>query len=137
MPSASDVHVGQQIAPHVIDRVDPLRMKTVAALLDDPVPLHFDIGAVEDLGLGNRLINQGPINVAYLLEMVSRFAGGHDRIRTFVVKLLGSVYEGERVICLGTVVAVDEEAGTATLDLEAQVESRPVLSGSAEISLAS
>ena len=135
MPSPSDLVPGQPVGPHVVDRVDSARMKTVAALLDDPVPLHFDIAKVESLGHGNRLINQGPLNVAYLMEMVSRFAGGHQKMRAFKVRLLGSVYEGDRVVCTGSVATVDAEAGTATLELEARVGETPVLTGSATIAL--
>ena len=75
------------------------------------------------------------MNVAYLLEMISRFAGGHDRLRTFEVRLLGSVYDGDRVTCTGTVAAVDGEASTATLEAEATVGSTPVLTASALIDL--
>lgn len=135
MPAPTEISVGESIGPHVILSVESQRMKTVAALLDDPVPIHFDIEATEGLGLGNRLVNQGPINVAYLLEMISRFAGGHDRIRTFEVRLLGSVYDGDRVTCTGTVTAIDRTASTATLEAEATVGSRPVLTASALIDL--
>ena len=135
MPAPTEVSVGKTFGPHVIKSVDPQRMKTVAALLDDPVPIHFDIEAVEALGLGNRLVNQGPMNVAYLLEMISRFAGGHDRIRTFEVRLLGSVYDGDRVTCTGRVSAVDSAASTASLEAEATVGSTPVLAASALIDL--
>jgi acyl dehydratase len=132
----SDIAVGQPIGPHAISSVSPHHMKTVAALLNDPVPIHFDRDAVEGLGLGNRLINQGPINVAYVLEMVSRFAGGHAHIRRFTVRLMGSVYEGDRVLCTGTVTQIDAEARSATLELQATVDSVPVLSASALVALA-
>lgn len=137
MPRADQIAAGQQIGEFVVGEVESLRMKTVAALLDDPVPLHFDIDKVEALGHGNRLLNQGPINVAYLMEMVSRFAGGHQNLRGFEVMLLGSVYEGDRVTCTGTVSAVDPDAGTATLELEAKAFDRPVLKGTAVIALES
>ena len=40
--------------------------------------LHTALSAaVEALGYGNRVLNQGPITVAFLLEAVSSFAGGH------------------------------------------------------------
>lgn len=135
MPDPHSVSPGDSLGPHVIKSVDQQRMKTVAALLDDPVPIHFDIAAVEELGLGNRMVNQGPLNVGYLLEMVSRFAGGHARLRTFEVRLLGSVYEGDRVVCTGTVTTVDLEAATATVEAQATVETTPVLTASAVIDL--
>jgi acyl dehydratase len=134
MPRLEQIAVGQQLPPFVAD-ADAQRMKTVAALLNDPVPLHFDVAAVEALGYGNRVINQGPITVSFLLESVSRFAGGHHNLRRFEVRLLGSVYAGEQVHCGGSVIAVDPEGPSAELELEARVAERPVLAASATIQL--
>lgn len=134
MPRPDRIAAGQALPPHVAEAAAP-RMKTVAALLDDPVPLHFDVEAVEALGYGNRLINQGPITVSFLLEAVSRFAGGHANLRRFEVRLLGSVYDGDRVHCGGAVSAVDPTALTAELELEARVGERQVLAATATIAL--
>lgn len=134
MPRLEQLAVGQLLPPFVAD-TDGQRMKTVAALLNDPVPLHFDVEAVEALGYGNRLLNQGPITVSFLIEAVSRFAGGHHNLRRFDVRLLGSVYDGEQVHCGGTVTAVDAEALSAELELEARVVERRVLEASATILL--
>ena len=134
MPRADQIETGQPLPPFAAS-ADGQRMKTVAALLNDPVPLHFDVAAVEALGYGNRVLNQGPITVAFLLEAVSSFAGGHQNVRRFDVRLLGSVYDGEQVICGGTVAAVDAAAGTADLELEARVAERLVLEATATIAL--
>jgi acyl dehydratase len=135
MRALSDVFEGQEVAPHVIERVGAERMKVVSALLDDPVPLHFDRARVEALGYGNRLINQGPITAGYLMEMVVRFAGGAECLRSFKVRLLGSVYEGDQVVCRGTVVGVDRAAATVEIEIEARVGVTPVLGGTAKVAL--
>ena len=53
--------VGDVIPPWVMPSVDPARMKTMAAILRDPYPVHWDRVANEALGLGGRVINQGPL----------------------------------------------------------------------------
>jgi acyl dehydratase len=135
MPTLSDLAVGQALEPLVIESVDPARMKTMAAILGDPNPIHYDVEVVQALGLGDRPVNQGPLNMAYMLELVSRAAGGPQAIRRFRARFLGNVLAGDRVVCTGTVTAVDEEAGTAELELQAAVDDRPVLGGTATISL--
>ena len=135
MATPSDVLAGRALEPLVIESVDAGHMKTMAAILGDPNPIHFDAEVVRALGLGNRPVNQGPLNMAYLLELVSRFAGGPEAIGRFRARFLGNVFAGDRVVCTGTVTEVDEAAGTAELDLQAAVGDRPVLVGSATVRL--
>lgn len=117
-------------------RVENGKMKTIAAIMRDPNPTHFDVETVRILGLGDRLLNQGPANAGYLMELVRRHAGGAANVRAFSVRYLGTVHEGDAVVCAGTVAAVDAEAKTATLELSASVDGTPVVAGSAVIALA-
>lgn len=135
MPTVTDVQPGRRLEPLVIESVDPERMKTMAAILQDPNPIHFDVEAVKALGYGDKPINQGPLNMAYLLEMVSRFAGGPANIARFSTRFLGNVFAGDRVECTGTVTAVDADAGRAELEIQAAVGDRPVLAGTATVRL--
>ena len=48
----------------------------MAAILQDPNPIHFDPGSTHALGMGDHPVNQGPTNVTWLTEFVQRFAGG-------------------------------------------------------------
>jgi acyl dehydratase len=137
MPARDDIQPGQAVEPLVVESVDPERMKTMAAILQDPNPIHFDTAAVRALGYGDQPINQGPLNMAYLLEMVSRFAGGPGAIVRFNTRFLGNVFAGDRVECTGTVAEVDAQAGEARLDIQAAVGDRPVLAGSATVRLTS
>ena len=83
---------GDELAPLVIESVSSEAMKTVAALLHDPNPIHFDVAAVRALGLGDRPVNQGPSNMAYVVSMLARSAGGPERIRRLRVRFLGNVF---------------------------------------------
>lgn len=128
--SIANVEVGTQLDPLVIESVDPEKMKLMAALLNDPNPIHFDVSTVRELGMGDRVINQGPSNLSYVLNMVTRWSGGVETLRSVELRLLGNVYAGERVECRGEVVAVDRTAGLATLSVVAEAAGRPVVNGS-------
>ena len=126
---------GDELEPYVVAAVEPAHMRTMAALLDDPVPIHFDVEAVRRLGLGDRLVNQGPINAGYLLNAVIAWTGDAGAVRRFRCRLLGNVFAGERVECRGTVSAVDAERGVFEVDLRGDADGRPVLAGEATLAL--
>jgi acyl dehydratase len=131
----SPLEPGAALQPVVIESVDPGPMKTMAMLLRDPNPIHWDVGVVRKLGLGDQPVNQGPINVGYLMELAVRAGGGPQHVRRFGVRFVGNVFAGDRVVCSGTVSAVDSDAGTAELELTAAVDDRPVLAGTATVDL--
>jgi acyl dehydratase len=120
---------GTELPPLVVEHVDPEKMKLMAALLRDPNPIHFDADTVRALGLGDRVVNQGPSNLSYLIEMVTRWTGGVAAIRSIDVRFLGNVFAGDRVECHGTVASVDPETGEATVDVRATANGAPVIQG--------
>jgi acyl dehydratase len=124
-----------ELPAFVVDEVDVQRMKTMAALLDDPNPIHFDTDVVVALGYGDAPINQGPTTMAYMMNvLISAF--GIAAVRRFECRFMGNVFAGERVECRGTVTAVDEAAQTAQIELSAVAGERQVLGGAATISTA-
>ena len=135
MPRPDTLKPGQTLAPYLVESVSPEPMKTMAAILDDPNPIHFDVASVRALGLGERPINQGPSNLGYLMEMLVELAGSAERVRRVRVRFLGNVFAGERVECSGIVVSVDAGEGLAQLEVQASADGRPVLAGTAVIAL--
>jgi acyl dehydratase len=129
------LEIGQPLAPLLI-RVETGPMKTMAVLLRDPNPIHWDVKTVQRLGLGDRAINQGPINVGYLSRLAGEAAGGVERVQRITIRFLGNVYAGNEVLCTGRVVGVEPTAGVAHLDLKADVDGRAVLTAKATVSLA-
>ena len=121
---------GEQLDPLDVGPVRQDDMRVIAALLRDPNPIHFDTGATRALGLGDRTINQGALNVSYLLRFVTAVSDRHTVTR-LRVRLAANVYEADVVRCFGTVTAVDESAGTAEIELRAAVGERTVLTGTA------
>lgn len=127
---------GDELAPLVIESVSSEAMKTVAALLHDPNPIHFDVAAVRALGLGDRPVNQGPSNMAYVVSMLARSAGGPERIRRLRVRFLGNVLAGDRLVAGGTVAAVGDQDGERVAQVDVWLERGSgdrVLEGSATV----
>ena len=126
------------VIPALEVEVDPEKMKVMAALLADPNPIHFDTRALARLGLEERPVNQGPLNMGYLQTMLARWAGGRDRLLTFKVRFQGNVLGGDRVRAHGVVTEVrDTERGrVASCDITLEVVGGAVaLSGTADVLL--
>src|SRR5690606_30435151 len=65
------IEPGTRLPDWDVPAVDAGRMKTTAALLRDPTPIHWDPAVLRELGMGERPINQGPLNMAYVMNMLA------------------------------------------------------------------
>jgi len=117
------VAVGDRIPEWVMSSVSAARMCTMAAILRDPNPIHWDRDAVDSLtlGLGKRTINQGPLGLSYMINMLHAWAGS-DSIRRIVMRFPQVVLDGERVIARGEITAVREEQGIVLADCKIWLE---------------
>ncbi len=98
--------VGDALPPFVVESASPDAMKQWAVFLADPNPIHLDVEVVKAKGLGDKRINQGPMNVAFMMNMLmAAFPGG--RIEAMDSRFLDNVYEGDRLTASGTVVAIE------------------------------
>lgn len=114
-----DVGVGTRIPPRVVERVGAAEMKTMAALLQDPNPIHWDPAATHALGMGERAVNQGPINMAYVINaLVSWMGNDPSRLRAITLRFMTNVYEGDRVEAGGTVTGVRDVNGERLADCD-------------------
>jgi acyl dehydratase len=115
--------VGDRIPEWVMDKVSPERMCTMAAILRDPNPIHWDRDAVDamPLGLGKRTINQGPLGLSYIVNMLHAWAGP-DCLRRLVMKFPQVVLDGERVIARGTISALREEGDMQLVECKVWLE---------------
>ena len=93
---------GQDLPPFIVECVDTEAMKHWAIFLADPNQIHLDVEAVKAKGLGDRVINQGPINVAFMMNFLLRAIPG-GRIEKMTSRFLDNVYGGERVVATGRV----------------------------------
>jgi acyl dehydratase len=101
----------------VIENVSPDAMKDWSVFLADPNPIHLDVEVVKAKGLGDKRINQGPINVAYMMNMLMAAFPG-CRIEAMDSRFLDNVYEGEHLTASGTVTALEGNRVTCEFKLD-------------------
>lgn len=136
-----NVAVGDSIPEWVMESVSPARMRTMAAILRDPNPIHWDRVAVDalPLGLGKRTINQGPLGLSYMVNMLHAWAGP-GCLRRLVMRFPQVVLDGERVVARGEVTALRQESGDTLAECRVWLEHADrgvLLEGSAVVALSS
>ena len=97
-------------------------MDTWAVILDDPNPIHLDANAVKQVGLGNKTINQGPANIAYIINMIEENFP-NSQILKMNNKMTDSVLEGDLVTVSGhiTEIKVEESQFVASCSIQLTV----------------
>ena len=130
------IAVGFTIPEWTMDDVDPNRMKTMAAILRDPYPVHWDRSSVADLGLGERVINQGPLNLSYITNMLLAWQGP-TCVRRLQVAFGRPVLDHDRVTAAGTVVSIETVDGEtrAHCDVRLVRDGNDVVTGTAVVAL--
>jgi acyl dehydratase len=132
-----DVSPGTLVPPWSHGPVDPEKMKIFAAIARDPNPIHWDRAAVAERGLGERLINQGPINLGYVVNMLLAWAGPAS-LRELKVRFSSNVFDGDIVVAGGVVTGLRDEGGERLADCEVWLDrgdGTRALGGSATVAL--
>ena len=111
------VNVDDSIPAWDMPSVLPERMRTMAAILRDPNPVHWDRKMVARMGLGERTINQGPLGLSYMVNMLHEWTGPYS-IRRLVMRFPHAVLDGDHVIAQGVVTGVREENGERLADCD-------------------
>ncbi|ARN76279.1 hypothetical protein BST96_02950 [Oceanicoccus sagamiensis] len=113
-----------------MESVSAERMRTMAAILRDPNPLHWDREAVANLNvgsatlpasLGKRTINQGPLGLSYMINMLHEWMGP-ECIKRFYMTFPQVVLDEDRVIAKGTITALREENNLQLADCDIWLE---------------
>lgn len=129
------LEVGDQLPPWRVASVDPAQMKALAELLADPNPIHLDAQAVRQLGLGDRVINQGPANLAYAVNLFQSALPGAV-IEQLDARFMANVCGGDAVEARATVTAVDAAHRRVTLEYALHVAGgNPAVAGIAVLRL--
>ncbi len=124
---------GDLLPEFVIDSVSPDAMRDWAVFLADPNPIHLDVAAVKASGLGDRLINQGPANVAYVINMLLRAMPG-AAIAALDARFLDNAYAGDRLTAGGTVTSCTATETACEIWVRADGRGQ-IISGSATLTL--
>lgn len=127
--------LGKTIPNLEIPTVDEQRMKTMAALLRDPYPVHWDKDANKVLGIGEKVINQGPLNLSYIVNMLIHWQGP-TCIRRLKAKFLKPVFGGDNVVAGGKVIEIINSSSSRVLcEIWLKRGNETVLSGEAEVTI--
>jgi acyl dehydratase len=116
------------------EMVRPEMMFVWAKVLRDPNPIHTDVEAVRARGLGDRVINQGPGNVSYVMNMLlAAFPAG--RLAGIKVRFLDNVFGGEMVTPTAIVEGVEDtaEGRRISFNIALHAGGRLVLDGEAAV----
>jgi len=93
-------------------------MALMTAILRDPNPIHFE-PATSDDGTNPR-INQGPLNVGYVANMLTNWAGPGS-IRRLQVRFVANVFEGDHVEASGVVTAITGDSDETLAECDVQL----------------
>lgn len=111
------IDVGTILPRLNVDFVSPKTMKIWAPILEDPNPIHLDRDVVRAKGLGDRLINQGPINLGYIVNMLdAAFPGGV--IESIANRFVDNVYEGDALETEARVTGIERAGDTVRVACE-------------------
>ena len=111
------VAVGDSIPEWVMPEVSAARMRTMAAILRDPNPVHWDRRVCDQLGFGMRTINQGPLGLSYMINMLHAWTGPESIRRVFMTFPL-VILDGDHITAQGKVTALREENGERLADCD-------------------
>jgi acyl dehydratase len=132
-----NAQAGDRIPEWLMESVSAERMRTMAAILRDPNPVHWDRNVCNALGFGMRVINQGPLGLSYMINMLHAWAGP-GCIRRLVMTFPKVVLDGDRIAARGTVTGVRTVGGERHADCDIWLEREPgdrPLVGTATVSL--
>lgn len=131
-----NVAIGTEIPAWDMACVTAERMRTMAAILRDPYPVHWDRDANERIGFGGRVINQGPLNLGYIVNMLHAWTGPAS-VRRLTVRFGPPVLDNDQVTAHGKVTAIDEVGGErrATCEVWLTRDGQPVVTGTAVVAL--
>lgn len=116
-----NVNVGDQIPDWVMPSVSPERMRTMAAILRDPNPVHWDPRVSEKLGFGHHTINQGPLGLSYMVNMLHDWAGTQC-LRRLWMEFPMAILDGDHITAKGKVTKVLEQAGEKLAECDVWLE---------------
>lgn len=119
--------------------VDAAAMKPIALILRDPNPIHWDVTATQAAGLGDRPVNQGVINIAYVANALLAWTGDPGTLRELRLRFLANVFAGDEIEAAGQVTAVESLSAGRRISLDVWLtngEGARVVAGTACLVLA-
>jgi len=116
-PTLASVSVGDEIAS-LTRTVTQEQIGAYAEASGDFNPIHLDAEFATSVGLPGTIAH-GLLEMGILADAISRWAGSSEALASLEVRFSKPLRAGESITCNGKVVAVDEDQGLATMDVEA------------------
>ncbi len=113
----SSVAIGDAVTP-LSRTVSQEQINAYADASGDHNPIHLDSAFAVSVGLPGTIAH-GMLELGILAEAISVWAGGSANLRSMSCRFSKPLRAGDTITCTGTVVAVDESEGVATLDVGA------------------
>jgi len=104
--------------PELRRTVSQAQINAYADASGDFNPIHVDEEFARSVGLPGTIAH-GLLEMGILAEAIAGWAGGARSVAALEVRFSKPLRAGDTIICSGTVVAVDETEGVATLEVEA------------------
>ena len=95
-------------------------MNLWAEILDDPNPIHLDVNSVKLLGLGEKTINQGHANIAYIINAINHNFPDSEIIK-LNNKMTDSILEGDKITVAGQINNIIEESNKLIINCKLQL----------------
>jgi acyl dehydratase len=115
--TVSSVSIGDAVTP-LSRQVSQEQINAYAVASGDHNPIHVDANFARSVGLPGTIAH-GLLELGILAEAISVWAGGSANLRSLSCRFSKPLQPGDTIICTGTVVAVDEHEGVATLEVRA------------------
>lgn len=113
----SSIRAGDELAS-LTRTVSQHQINAYAEASGDFNPIHVDPEFATSVGLPGTIAH-GLLEMGILADAIARWAGGNDQLQALQVRFSKPLLAGDSITCTGRVVAVDEEQGLATLEVEA------------------
>ncbi|SDU79275.1 MaoC family dehydratase [Gordonia westfalica] len=132
--------VGDDIPTFQVDSVNADKIRIMALIFQDPNPIHFDLDAVREAGLGDKFVNQGGVTMAYIINMLTAWTGSRASIRSLATRFTANVFAGDAVEAGGRVTDVRHLDGQTLVDCDVWVrqvsaDASPVVAGTATVAI--
>jgi len=130
------VKVGDEITP-LSRRVTQEQISAYAEASGDINPIHVNEEFARMVGLPGTIAH-GMLDLGILVETLSRWAGGSERVAAVAVRFSKPLLPGQTITCTGRVVSIDTASGLVELAVEAVSDAgeRVLTNGRATVRLA-
>jgi len=132
MTALTNVEVGTELPPLVLEPITRTTLALFAGASGDHNPLHIDLDVARSAGLDD-VFAHGMLSMAYLARLVTNWVP-QERIRSLKTRFVAITPVNAKPTCTGKVVAVDGDEATVELAVTLQ-DGTTTLTGEAVVAL--